>query len=182
MFAALPPQGEPIPLRDLGRRLDLRTRTLINSLNLLEQAGAVLSGPDGYRAGQTTADDAVAGAVHAADVGARMDTSRVEMMRGYAETADCRRRFLLGYFGEHRVGACGNCDNCLTGAAPPSAILDADVPFPLNHRVRHEDWGEGEVVRVEPDRVTVLFDEQGYRTLSLDAVQRSQVLRVVGEQ
>ena len=68
------------------------------------------------------------------------------------------------------------------GAAPPSAILDADVPFPLNHRVRHEDWGEGEVVRVEPDRVTMLFDEQGYRTLSLDAVQRSQVLRVVGEQ
>ncbi|KAF0971221.1 MULTISPECIES: RecQ family ATP-dependent DNA helicase [Gordonia] len=182
VFAALPPQGEPIPLRDLGRRLDLRTRTLINSLNLLEQAGAVLSGPDGYRVGQTTADDAVAGAVHAADVGARMDTSRVEMMRGYAETADCRRRFLLGYFGEHRVGACGNCDNCLTGAAPPSAILDADVPFPLNHRVRHEDWGEGEVVRVEPDRVTVLFDEQGYRTLSLDAVKRSQVLRVVGEQ
>ncbi|UOG20211.1 RecQ family ATP-dependent DNA helicase [Gordonia amicalis] len=182
VFAALPPQGEAIPLRDLGRRLDLRTRTLINSLNLLEQAGAVLSGPDGYRVGQTTADDAVAGAVHAADVGARMDTSRVEMMRGYAETADCRRRFLLGYFGEHRVGACGNCDNCLTGAAPPSAILDADVPFPLNHRVRHEDWGEGEVVRVEPDRVTVLFDEQGYRTLSLDAVKRSQVLRVVGEQ
>ncbi|MBA5846545.1 RecQ family ATP-dependent DNA helicase [Gordonia amicalis] len=182
VFAALRPHGEPIPLRDLGRRLDLRTRTLINSLNLLEQAGAVLSGPDGYRAGQTTADDAVAGAVHAADVGARMDTSRVEMMRGYAETADCRRRFLLGYFGEHRVGACGNCDNCLTGAAPPSAILDADVPFPLNHRVRHEDWGEGEVVRVEPDRVTMLFDEQGYRTLSLDAVQRSQVLRVVGEQ
>ena len=43
--------------------------------------------------------------------------SRIEMMRGYAETTDCRRRLLLGYFGEQLVDPCGHCDNCEAGTA-----------------------------------------------------------------
>src|SRR3712207_7189254 len=45
----------------------------------------------------------------------KVDQSRVEMMRGYAETTDCRRQFLLGYFGEQLDSPCGNCDNCSSG-------------------------------------------------------------------
>lgn len=45
---------------------------------------------------------------------------------GYCESAECRRRVLLNYFGdEHAVpaGGCGNCDNCLH----PVASWDGSV-------------------------------------------------------
>ncbi|PLW74788.1 recombinase RecQ, partial [Streptomyces sp. DJ] len=42
--------------------------------------------------------------------------------------------------------------------------------FRTGARVRHRRWGEGTVLGAERDRVTVLFDSVGYRTLSLAAV------------
>jgi ATP-dependent DNA helicase RecQ len=46
--------------------------------------------------------------------------------------------------------------------------------------VRHERWGEGTVLSEEGDRITVLFDTHGYRTLSLDALaDRDDLLEVV---
>jgi ATP-dependent DNA helicase RecQ len=36
------------------------------------------------------------------------------MMR-YAESTDCRSRFMLRYFGEPDPTACGRCDNCRSG-------------------------------------------------------------------
>ena len=36
--------------------------------------------------------------------------------------------------------------------------------------MRHAEWGDGVVMRYEGDRIVVLFEEVGYRTLSLDAI------------
>ena len=47
----------------------------------------------------------------------RVDKSRIEMIRSYAETHRCRRQFLLGYFGEELPEPCGNCDTCTDGSA-----------------------------------------------------------------
>jgi len=41
----------------------------------------------------------------------------------------------------------------------------------VNDRVEHDEWGPGVVMRCEPDRVTVLFEQVGYKTLKLDAVR-----------
>lgn len=38
---------------------------------------------------------------------------KLEQMAGLAETRQCRRRYLLQYFGEDAPEHCGNCDNCL---------------------------------------------------------------------
>jgi ATP-dependent DNA helicase RecQ len=39
---------------------------------------------------------------------------KLNALLGYCETADCRRRVLLRYFGEEMESTeCGNCDNCL---------------------------------------------------------------------
>jgi len=48
-----------------------------------------------------------------APAGVRLIESRkLDAMLGYCETAQCRRRLLLAYFGEVRNEPCGNCDVC----------------------------------------------------------------------
>ncbi|MDP9067495.1 MAG: RecQ family ATP-dependent DNA helicase [Actinomycetota bacterium] len=102
-----------------------------------------------------------------------LEQSRLDMMRAYAETVDCRRQFLLNYFGEAFQDPCDGCDNCEAGtgiADPPT------LPFELNARVRHESWGEGMVMRYEGDKLVVLFDDLGYKTLSVDMVTERGLL------
>ena len=49
---------------------------------------------------------------------------KLEALVGLAETANCRRTRLLGYFGETLKDAkCGNCDNCLS----PPTVRDGKV-------------------------------------------------------
>lgn len=38
--------------------------------------------------------------------------AKLERMQQYAESLNCRRKMLLGYFGEHQEEDCGHCDNC----------------------------------------------------------------------
>ena len=45
----------------------------------------------------------------------QFERSRIEMMRGYAELHDCRREYLLNYFGEEMDDPCSFCDNCEVG-------------------------------------------------------------------
>src|SRR4030088_2811320 len=54
----------------------------------------------------------------------RVSIGKLDALVGLAETANCRRTRLLGYFGETLSAAkCGNCDNCLS---PPS-VRDGKV-------------------------------------------------------
>jgi ATP-dependent DNA helicase RecQ len=46
----------------------------------------------------------------------RVERAKLDALLGYAETTQCRRQRLLGYFGEAYAHACGNCDNCLQPA------------------------------------------------------------------
>lgn len=51
---------------------------------------------------------------------------RLKAMADYAQTASCRRRFLLAHFGEsYGKENCGRCDNCLKG---PEEAEDLTVP------------------------------------------------------
>ena len=43
----------------------------------------------------------------------RLEQRKLEAMLGFCEITSCRRKSLLGYFGEQQQEACGNCDNCL---------------------------------------------------------------------
>src|SRR6202051_7168 len=54
----------------------------------------------------------------------RVSAGKLEALVGLAETTDCRRSRLLGYFGETLSPAkCGNCDNCLS----PPVLRDGKV-------------------------------------------------------
>ena len=169
--------------RDLRARTGLSAAKVTAAVNLLEQVRAVDVGSrgvawvDGARPGQ-----AVREAVEAAGARSRAERSRLEMVRGYAETLSCRRRFLLAYFGEELPDACGRCDTCRDPAAHADAAPEqvADVPgLVVDARVRHREWGDGVVMSVESDRVTVLLEQHGYRTLALEAVAGTDLLEVV---
>jgi ATP-dependent DNA helicase RecQ len=118
--------------------------------------------------------------MEASEQGARIDNSRIEMMRGYAEAPGCRRQYLLGYFGDRLDRPCGNCDGCggeSTHGAPAADSRKPEPAFPLQSRVRHPLWGDGVVMRNESDRMTVFFDDEGYKTLSLRTILARGLLR-----
>ncbi len=104
--------------------------------------------------------------------------SRSDMMRGFAETRACRTQTLLTYFGEEMAKRCGHCDNCLEGAAE-EPLAESDELFPVHSQVRHAEWGKGMVMGYEEDRMTVLFDDVGYKTLSVPVVKEHALLQGV---
>jgi ATP-dependent DNA helicase RecQ len=54
----------------------------------------------------------------------RVSVGKLDALVGLAETANCRRSRLLGYFGEtFGAGNCGNCDNCLS----PPVVRDGKI-------------------------------------------------------
>jgi ATP-dependent DNA helicase RecQ len=105
--------------------------------------------------------------------------SRVDMMRGYAETQGCRRQYLLGYFGEAYDPPCGACDSCRAGRVA-AAVADGGQPvaagFPVNAKVQHVEWGDGVVMSRDDEQVTVLFETVGYKTLLEVAVVANGLL------
>jgi ATP-dependent DNA helicase RecQ len=105
------------------------------------------------------------------------EQSRLEMMRSYAEYTGCRRDFVLSYFGEEHEPPCGNCDNCDAGLVEPEP--EEERPFEIGATVTHSEWGPGEVQRYDNDRVVVLFESVGYRTLDLELVQEKHLLQPV---
>jgi ATP-dependent DNA helicase RecQ len=169
---------------ELRARSGLGAARATAALNLLEQAGAVLTGTDGrLRRSDMSAAAAVRRAGEIGEHHRESVRSRIEMMRGYAETIDCRRRLLLGYFGEQLVDPCGHCDSCEAGTArvpdPEADTAAVDEGLDTRARVRHPEWGDGVVMSTEPDRVTVLFAEHGYKTLALSAVRDNDLLELL---
>ena len=163
----------PIAPAELRTAAQLSATRLTAAVNLLEEAGALTVDRRGrvvVRRGAPDPPQAAEAAVEVAEARKRVEVSRVEMVRGYAETPGCRRQFLLAYFGESYDDACGNCDRCADGSAGEATGAEAIGAWRVNDRVTHDTWGDGVVMRCEADRVTVLFEQVGYKTLKLDAV------------
>ncbi|CEA09801.1 ATP-dependent DNA helicase RecQ [Arthrobacter saudimassiliensis] len=180
---ALKGRHNPVPAAQLREELDVGARRLSGQLSLLEQSGSVEAGEDGYcyvsRRGGV--DAAVQAAVEFSEQRENIDSSRLEMMRQYAETTECRRRFLLNYFGEDAEDMCGYCDNCERAEEQGEELgpqeSEGPQPFPVQSTVTHPEWGPGMVMSYEEETVTVLFESEGYKTLSLELVLEKELLK-----
>jgi ATP-dependent DNA helicase RecQ len=65
----------------------------------------------------------------------RIELHKLNAMIAFAESVTCRRRVLLGYFGEHLDADCGNCDLCLNPPQRYDATVDAQKALSCVYRV-----------------------------------------------
>ena len=170
---------EPLPVSTLAELFDVSESRLTVALDRLENVGAVEVTADGF---VTSVEDGPSPAEAAEEAAAEHETYRTaertrgEMMRRYVDADVCRWRTILGYFGQATDAACGHCDTCDGAAAAGKEAGTGDRPFALESRVRHPKWGVGQVLGYEGDAMTVLFDEGGYRTLSVELVVDNELL------
>jgi ATP-dependent DNA helicase RecQ len=166
----------PLRVDEIGDEADLSQTKVAIALNRLEDVGAVDVLPSGEVV--TNANGAMAETVEeAAEAQENLRAfarSRIEMMRGYADMTDCRREYILYYFGEVYAPPCDNCDNCLAGRSVTKSL--SAQPYPIDSQVVHKLWGPGMVMRHAGDTMVVLFDSVGYRTLAVDLVMEEGLL------
>jgi len=77
----------------------------------------------------------------------RIELHKLSAMVGFAEATTCRRRVLLGYFGERLEEDCGNCDVCLNPPQLYDATVDAQKALSAVYRTG-ERFGIGHVIDV----------------------------------
>jgi ATP-dependent DNA helicase RecQ len=179
-----------IDTKDLAAQLaeeheNLSAAKVAKSINRLEEIGAVKVSAEGQVTAtrkRVNVEKAAGAAVEEQEAYRRYRVGRVEIMKGYAETTECRRHYLLNYFGEQSDDLCNHCDNCETGLAKKhfaevSKAAENGRPFPPNSKVTHKKFGPGTVMRYEGDKIVILFDTEGYKSLVLDVVLENDLLQ-----
>ena len=77
----------------------------------------------------------------------RIELHKLNCMVGFAEAQTCRRRVLLGYFGDKLEHDCGNCDICESPPERFDATEDAQKALSCVYRVGQR-FGMGHVIDV----------------------------------
>ena len=107
---------------------------------------------------------------------AERDRAALDQMVGYAVSGFCRWKLLLDYFGDEVEGfeKCCKCDNCRN---PPAALIEdieirddefdrepapepAGPHYEVGGRARSPKFGEGVIVAVAGDQITLEFPDQ----------------------
>jgi len=95
----------------------------------------------------------------------RVELHKLNAMIGFAESAGCRRRALLGYFGEELEPDCGNCDVCLDPPERYDGTVHAQKVLSCVYRVGQR-FGAGHVVEVLRGADTARIRDLGHDRLS----------------
>jgi ATP-dependent DNA helicase RecQ len=102
----------------------------------------------------------------------RVSIGKLEALVGLAETADCRRARLLGYFGETLNPAkCGNCDNCLSPPTVRDGKVIAQKLLSCAYRTGQR-FGAMHLIDVLVGRLTDRVKQFGHDRLSVFGVGR----------
>jgi ATP-dependent DNA helicase RecQ len=111
---------------DLQERSGLSKTKFSRVLNRLDECGALVVNLAGTI---RLADDSNAGSYVAEEASAmqadlhKAELQRIDDMRTYAESMECRRAYLINYFGEAFGPNCGNCDNCQGGGTERALLV-----------------------------------------------------------
>ena len=99
----------------------------------------------------------------------RIETHKLNAMVGLAEALTCRRRVLLGYFGDSLGEDCGNCDVCMDPPARFDATIDAQKALSCVYRV-DQRFGMRHVIDVLRGADTERVRRCGHTRLSTYAI------------
>jgi ATP-dependent DNA helicase RecQ len=171
----------PVSRKDLAATTGLSASRITLIANELETHGAIRSRSDRTLTPARTRSDVPAASVAKAikerrEVQREYAKTAVEMVRTFADSTDCRRRIVLELLGESHPQRCLHCDNCDRG----ESVDSADRPFAVGATVTHPEWGRGTVQTYEEgDRIVVLFEKVGYKTLALTVVEGHGLLSAV---
>jgi ATP-dependent DNA helicase RecQ len=113
----------------------------------------------------------------------RLERRKLDALIGYCESTQCRRKQLLGWFGEEHPGDCGNCDNCLAPAQSWDGTVAAQKALSCVYRTGQR-FGAAHLVDILRGADTAKIRQFGHETLStygigmeLDARQWRSVFR-----
>ncbi|MEZ4599990.1 MAG: DNA helicase RecQ [Syntrophotaleaceae bacterium] len=95
----------------------------------------------------------------------RIELHKLQAMVAFAEALTCRRRVLLGYFGDSLEEDCGNCDICLDPPETYDATQDAQKALSCVYRVGQR-FGAGHVIDVLRGAETQRVRNLGHNRLS----------------
>ena len=103
----------------------------------------------------------------------RIEIHKLNAMVAFAESGTCRRRALLGYFGESLEEDCGNCDICLNPPERYNATEDARKALSCVYRVGQR-FGVGHVIEVLRGAKSQRIFELRHEQLSTYGIGREQ--------
>ena len=102
----------------------------------------------------------------------RVSIGKLDALVGLAETVQCRRQRLLGYFGEtQRETGCGNCDNCLSPPQVRDGKIIAQKLLSCVYRTGQR-FGAAHLIDVLTGRLTDRVKQFGHDKLSVFAIGR----------
>ena len=108
----------------------------------------------------------------ASDEFKRVSISKLDALVGLAETAQCRRKRLLSYFGETlRSDNCGNCDNCVSPPRLRDGKILAQKLLSCAYRTGQR-FGAMHLIDVLVGRLTERVQQFGHDKLSVFGVGR----------
>jgi ATP-dependent DNA helicase RecQ len=100
----------------------------------------------------------------------RVSVGKLDALVSLCETAGCRRRRLLRYFGERAEGAdCGNCDNCLSPPKVRDGKVDAQKLLSCAYRTGQR-FGAMHLIDVLMGKLTERVKQFGHERLSVFGV------------
>jgi ATP-dependent DNA helicase RecQ len=103
----------------------------------------------------------------------RVELHKLNTMVGFAEALGCRRRVLLGYFGEKLIDDCGNCDICLNPPEMIDVTEDSRKALSCVYRVGQR-FGAGHVIDVLRGSRKERIVKLGHDQLSTHGIGESQ--------
>ena len=103
----------------------------------------------------------------------RIEAQRLESLLGYCEAAACRRRVLLGHFGEELPGPCGHCDICLDPPETFDGTEAAQQALSAIYRTGQR-FGVGHLVDVLCGTASERVRSLGHDRLAVFGVGRAQ--------
>ena len=98
---------------------------------------------------------------------------KLDAMLALCESANCRRQYLLGYFGQEAAEHCGNCDSCLNPPVTWDATIDAQKVLSTIYRT-NQNFGAGHIIDVLRGSQNAKVVERGHDKLSVYGIGKDQ--------